>query len=86
MTFENQNNRAKVRLEMPNGVLLEVPLAVVVRAIQEQHMCGVREHKDVVHWAFADFYSEGPRDLVHLIVAARKDPNAIAEAVRSIGR
>lgn len=35
-TFHNQNARAKVRLELDNGILLEVPVAVIMRALHEQ--------------------------------------------------
>lgn len=34
-TFDNQNARKKIRLEMDNGVLLEVPIALVMRALAE---------------------------------------------------
>lgn len=35
-TFANQNARAKVRLELDNGVLMEVPISVIMRALQAQ--------------------------------------------------
>lgn len=84
-TFENQNQRAKVRLELSEGVLVEVPLAVIVRAIQEQHMAAKEggitfggetdptPAKTIVHWAFPDFWSDEEGDLVHFIVTTHED-------------
>jgi len=85
MTFENQNARAKLRLELSEGVLVEVPLVVIVRAIQERYMLADRPEekatadsaapavKDLVHWGFADFHSDDPRAMIHLVVTTRKD-------------
>jgi hypothetical protein len=80
MTFENQNARAKIRLELSEGVVVEVPLVVVVRAIQERYAAardgGITlggedaptSKKDLVHWGFPDFFSDDPAAMVHLIV------------------
>lgn len=38
MSFENQNARAKITLQLSEGVLIEIPLAVVIRAIQDKFM------------------------------------------------
>ena len=77
MPFENQNARSKIRLELDNGVLVEVPLVVVVRAMQEQFMhhgpTADEPPKQRVHWGFADFFSDDPRSLVHLIVSTKSD-------------
>lgn len=89
MTFENQNGRAKIRLELSEGVLLEVPLAIVVRAIQERYMAGKEggitfggdepdvPKKDLVHWGFPDFHSDDPRAMVHLVVTTKQFSNAV---------
>lgn len=82
MTFENQNKRAKVRLELSEGVLVEVPLVLIVRAIQEQHMMSENTpiaihrrwtgERRTRHWAFPD--SQSDKDsLVHFIVTTDKD-------------
>jgi len=80
MTFENQNARAKLRLELSEGVLVEVPLVVVVRAIQERYMtagnapAAAVPAKDLVHWGFKDFFSDDPMAMVHLVVTTRPEP------------
>lgn len=91
MTFENQNARAKIRLELSEGVLVEVPLVVLVRAIQERFMAakeggitfGGEEEplpaKEVVHWGFPDFFSDDEKAMVHLVVTTRP-----AEEVRAL--
>lgn len=80
MTFENQNKRAKVRLELSEGVLVEVPLVLVVRAIQEQYMRakeGIAMRNPWVHWAFPDIYVEDNEEQVHLLIASMKGKGAI---------
>lgn len=81
MTFENQNTRGKIRLELSEGVLIEVPLYVVVKGIQEAHMNarGVIHNtfanpalKDFVHWGFPDFFApDNKPGMVHLIVTTK---------------
>jgi hypothetical protein len=75
--FEEQNARSKIRLEMSDGVLVEVPIAVVVRAIQERYMrAGSAEGRrpgeapGEVAWSFADFFADEPGALVSLVVTS----------------
>ena len=51
MSFEGQNARAKVRLELPNGILLEVPLAVIVEGLRAAYL---GEEKASQKWAFVN--------------------------------
>ena len=78
MIFENQNARAKIRLELSEGVVVEVPLVVLVRALQERFMTedlpGCRAAKTLVHWGFPDFFRDDPRAMVHLIVTTMPTP------------
>lgn len=74
-SFANQNARAKIRLELPEGVLIEVPLCVIVRAIQEQYMpMQDGKRKKTAHWAFPDFYADDDdvKALVHFVVTTEE--------------
>ena len=48
MSFEGQNARAKIRLELENGILLEVPLKLIAEAMRKAYL----KDKRIAQWAF----------------------------------
>lgn len=74
-TFANQNQRAKVRLELEEGVVIEVPLNLVIKAIAEQHLTAERPTMHL---------GAGIGGMVHLVVT-RRPVRAVVEALRALG-
>ncbi len=75
-TFENQNERAKISLQLADGVLVEIPLALVIREIQRRYMqdsnqlpiANLEPKKDTFHLAVKNLESDG---MVHLVVTTK---------------
>lgn len=77
-TFKGQNARAKIRLELPNGILIEVPLALVIRAIHEQYL--IPQDKTKMDMGVPDLNDERRGMLILTVEKGEPmNPNAFGE-------